>query len=882
MKRERNMLNHRKLFWRLSVIVFLASCARLWAAKLVDVSPLDNEYLMIHLLDGDVTHLDNGQGQHAFKAHHHIRGQDTVKLYEPAVNTSAATQPASWTLASAADAAYGISGKHPRACHRKTKVNGHAEKEWSGSDYVYEYTYEHFLYLHLPSKLKQGTTYTLTLDQSINSDVAARTFTFDIYTAVSEAVHVNLVGYHPQSPAKSADLYVWMGDGGARDYTDYAGNTVYLYDVTSGQSHNAGAVSFWKQSGQDVGWYNLTRSAVWNADFAAFATPGTWRLAIEGVGCSQDFELGEDIYYQPFRTCVQGFFYMRIGQDSTGGIRPVPRRPLYLPDTDPPQCKVYLTTMHPWHNEWSSFSSGDVWDNPDDWKRFRKSGNPANPHAWGGHSDALDWDRHLGHISIIYDLLLPFVLTGGSIDNDDLGIAESGNGIPDIVDEARNEVDFWLRLRDGRGYAHGLTNPNNQHELFQAAPTAVAAWANAANAAMLADCFRLAGNQSLMETYRDSAVKAFTYASNLSNQMLDEKQNIGESQIRGRDLKMQAAAYLFNVSGDTYYEDIVKEESVCTGPQAILDDYGSGSSLNQIWATAGYLMTPQSVNYPGLYAYMKASIIRQAINKEAGLIASRPSRRATDKNAGYFRTIHHVHRTMIAHAITDDASEKELFRKAMELEADYGLGRNPLNMIQMTTATTPLAGKRSVQGAYTSGRNDGSPGLHPGHTPYMNLDDWFCGMTMGCPSRLHEKSYPTNFKNTWPIGEGYFNTRYVWAHNEFTPQQTMRGKTALYGYLYGLGSKAGSVSEIAFDKQRGDAAVDNSICFAHRRLSVQTPGEYTITLHDLAGRALWVERHTIGAQGLHYTLPLPTSSLSLMTVRGNGAQKTFRLLALNR
>jgi hypothetical protein len=38
----------------------------------------------------------------------------------------------------------------------------------------------------------------------------------------------------------------------------------------------------------------------------------------------------------------------------------------------------------------------------------------------------------------------------------------------------------------------------------------------------------------------------------------------------------------------------------------------------------------------------------------------------------------------------------------------------------------------------------------------------------------------------WPKAEGYFDTRYVWAHTEFTPQQTMRGKQAIYGYLYGL------------------------------------------------------------------------------------------------
>jgi hypothetical protein len=38
----------------------------------------------------------------------------------------------------------------------------------------------------------------------------------------------------------------------------------------------------------------------------------------------------------------------------------------------------------------------------------------------------------------------------------------------------------------------------------------------------------------------------------------------------------------------------------------------------------------------------------------------------------------------------------------------------------------------------------------------------------------------------WPKAEGYFNTRYVYAHSEFTPQQSWRGKSSLYGYLYGL------------------------------------------------------------------------------------------------
>ncbi len=863
----------------LTVAALLLFHGHSFSSMVAEVRVVDRDYLMVHVLDGEVIHKDDGLGSHAFEAHSHMTGQDTVKRHDPPLDTAAVALPESWTVASSEDADYS-GGKHPAACYRKSKVNGHAEKEWIGSDYRYEYTREHFIYLHLPAPLEQGVSYTLTVDGSTNAGNPTHTFTFDIRHSRTEALHVNLVGYHPRVAAKAADLYTWMGDGGARDYSNFDGNQVYLYDVAADTSYSVGTVAFHAAAGSDVGWYDLTRSAVWKADFGEFTTPGTYRLAVEGVGCSPDFDIRDDIYFEPFRVSVLGFFYMRIGQDSTGGIRPVPRRPLYIPQVDPADTKVYLTDMHPWHDEWQSFSSGDVWDKPDDWKRFVKSGNPTNPHAWGGHSDALDWDRHLGHVSIIYDLLLPFVLTDGAIDNDDLGIAESGNGIPDILDEARNEVDFWLRLRDGAGYAHGLTNPNKSNELFQAAPTAIAAWANAANAAMLADCLRRAGLQELTAQYRDSAVAAYTHATGLADGLLDEKLNIGESWIRGRDLKMTAAAFLYNVTGDTAYERAVSEESVCTGPEAVLDDYGAGNSRNQVWAVAAYLSTPHTVHYPELAANMRASVIHQAKSKEAGLCTQRPSRRATDVNTGYFRTIQNVHRTLIAHAVTDDADDKALFRTALVLEADYGLGRNPLNMIQMTTATTALADKRSVTGAYTSGRNDGSPGLHPGHTPYMNLDDWYCGMTMGCPSRLHGKSYPADFKNSWPIGEGYFNTRYVWAHTEFTPQQTMRGKMALYGYLYGLGARRSGAPIRGFGRHEPKADNFGRIRLTNRRIFVPVKGTYEITMTDLAGRVVRVEHRRLGPAGQRLRNMPECAALRIVRVRGMGGEGAFALPGL--
>jgi hypothetical protein len=796
-----------------------------FCAKLASINVVDKDLISIHVLDGEVSSRDDGIGTQAFYSSSHEDDRDTVKRYTPILSVNDAKVTTSWTISSTDDPAY-FDSHAPTQCYRKTKMNGNAEQQWAGSDFHYEYTYDHWIYLKLPSPMQQGKSYTLTATSATNISPTNGTITYDIYKSVSEAVHINLAGYHPDPTIKAADLYIWMGDGGVRDYTSFINNKVYLYNIVTAQATEVGKVSFWKKSANDIYSYNLTRSDVWNADFSSFTATGTYRLAIDGVGCSQHFKIDNDAFHDPFLVAVQGFFYMRIGQDSTKGIRPVPRRPLYIPGVSPQNTTVYLTTMHPYHAQWSSFSSGDVWDRPNDWAKFKKSDNATNPRAYGGHSDALDWDRHLGHICIIWDMLLPYILTKGTLSDDNLDITESGNGIPDILDEARNEVDFWLRLRDGQGYSHGLTNPNDKNEFFQAAPTAIAAWANAANASMLADCFRICGKTDLKNEYRDSAIAAYKYAGSLTDQMLDKTQEIGDFMISGEDLKMMAAAFLYNVTGDTAYENAIKSLSSVTGTNSkLIDD----QKMNQLYGTAAYLFSPQTIHYQQLFDNMKASVIAQAKSLEADLCSQRPSRRATLEVSWYFRTEQNVHHSIIAHAITSNVDEKTLFRKAMVLEADYGLGRNPMNMIQMTTASTPLESKRSVPLVYTSGSDDGTPGMHPGHTPYMNLDDWDLSMTMGSPSKLYANCYPANFKTTWPIDEGYFNTCYVWAHNEFSPQQTMRGKMALYGYLYGISKGSSAVATPRFDRKISSSTSTINLASANY-----------IRIFDLNGKVFWV------------------------------------------
>ena len=218
--------------------------------------------------------------------------------------------------------------------------------EWTGSDFRYEYTYQHWIFLRLPSPMQQGMAYTVTAGSATNASPTSGSVTFDIYNTRSEAVHVNLVGYMAATDHKAADLYAWLGNGGARDYSSFEGNTVYVYNVGTGQATPVGSVTFWKPSGPDVFFNNLTRSAVWNVDFPGVTSPGTYRLAVEGVGSSQDFTIANNVYANPFRVSLRGFYYMRLGQDNPTGISPPPRTPLYIPGSSPANTVVVSHDRH--------------------------------------------------------------------------------------------------------------------------------------------------------------------------------------------------------------------------------------------------------------------------------------------------------------------------------------------------------------------------------------------------------------------------------------------------------------------------------------------------------------------------------------------------------
>ena len=845
------------------------------ATQLRTIQIVDNQIILIKFIDGDVIFRDDAKGPSAYLSMNDATENSTV-LYGNPLQVIQATIASNWKITSNDDPAFGGSGLSPSLCFRKSKINGMAQNNWNSSinDFNYDTPMQHDIYLIMPAPLKENCTYSIEIDSKTETDKTTAQVTFDVSNSRSEAIHLNINGYTTSKVVKSADVYIWMGDGKARDFSSFVGNKVYLYHIDTKTKNEVGKLDFWKANQREAQ-HNYTQSDVWKADFYTDVAPGNYRIVIDGIGCSDDFEIKDDIYKVPFDVSVRGFFYMRIGEDCMECV-PVPRRPLYIQGVDPPNTKIYITTMHPYHANWGSFSSGDYWDNPNDWRRYMKEGAPTNPLAKGGHSDAYDWDRYLGHVSIIYDMLLPFFLTGGVLTDDDCGIRESGNGIPDLLDEARNEVDFWLNLRDGAGYSHGLTNPNNNNELFQAGTTTYAAWANAVNAAMLAWCFQLIEQEELEKQYLDSALVAFNYALSQPDQMLSRTQGMGDITVRGKDLLMAAAALLYNLTGEAMYEDLFYANCEIRNNYAAIAD----NTKFQTWGVAAYLSTKRPVHYPDLYEFIRRSVISEARRKEADYINSRPSRRGTDNDITWFQTAQNMHRTMIAYTVSNDPAEKDFFLQALTLEADWGLGRNPLNIIQMTTATTPLENKRSVVNIYTAGRNDGTPGMHPGHTPFLNAYDWG-GLIMGNPSWMTKKSYPSDV-SLWPMGEIYFDTRYVYAHSEFTPQQTMRGKMALYGFLYALAKSQQETGTSFIPKQPASSSgitVYPNPASDMFRIVVQNnhiqDGVYTLKIFDMAGQLLMSTRSTTPDTTIDVR-HLP-NGIYIVSIEGKGFSESAKL-----
>ncbi len=741
------------------------------AAKLVEVLPVDDRCLMLHFQDGYIEYNwdDTTSGSCNGWDYFHTEtwslcpDKDQYIAYGRPLDKFVVRQPINFALLSDEDENFGDTGKNPVSVHRKSKV-------WEAGHDENKPAMHHWIYLMLPASLQRGKAYTLHINTQSNTDQSQYPFVFDEADLESPAIKISNIGYEADAPHKCADVYLWMGDGGERDFKRLEGSTWYLYDTQSEKQSYSGTLQFRMANRAEPKFgKDFTMADVWECDFSSFQRPGEYKLVVEGIGCSPVFTIGDNRFEEAFKTAMQGMFYQRMGcAEKPAGDFPKARRPLFKQGVGPAGFKVEISNKE--------MVTGK---NPDDrnWYSEDLSGNTARA-TWGGWCDAYDNDQRPVNFICVFDLLLTYYLNPEAFTDNQLYIPETGNGIPDIIDEALWEIDWWLRMRGPQGgYLTGLTNirpPENTN--YAGAACAWQGWCVAAGCAMAADCFRLAGLPELQAAYTDSAVAAYNWARGRSDKMLDVK--VGD--LRGRDLKMTAAAFLFNLTGSADYEDVIQQESKATDPGAKIR-----GGLEQQYATIAYILTPHNIRYHTLQSLMKAALINQAKTDYVDGMEDSPTKAARWAVGweGMCQTSNEMSLVAIAHRITKSSSEKRTFERGLYAEAEWTLGRNPMGLVQMTGLTD-----RCFTQTFAPGRRDGYPGVTPGWTPFMCRDGWKNSNHIVRCEWYTSRNYPAE-KEDWPWGEHFWNSRYNVPNAEATPQQTFRQKIVLYGYLYALNSR---------------------------------------------------------------------------------------------
>jgi endoglucanase len=156
---------------------------------------------------------------------------------------------------------------------------------------------------------------------------------------------------------------------------------------------------------------------IFTADFTNFTVPGKYYVAVQGLQNSPKFSIGSanDIY-EPFLVDVSRYFYhQRTGINITSPYTQNYQRTDFTPDTAVP-----------------------LMSNPSIKKDVSK-----------GWYDAGDKGKYVNAgAKALSDLFWAYEVMPEKFTDNQFNIPESGNGIPDILDESRWELEWMLKMQD--------------------------------------------------------------------------------------------------------------------------------------------------------------------------------------------------------------------------------------------------------------------------------------------------------------------------------------------------------------------------------------------------------------------------------------------------
>ncbi len=394
----------------------------------------------------------------------------------------------------------------------------------------------------------------------------------------------------------------------------------YVIDAESGDTVYTGFLED-KGYNQELGEYNSY------GDFTDLQTPGNYYIEAPVLGRSYSFTIGDQVYDEIFREACRQYYYNR--------------------------CGITLTTEYAGDNAHNACHIG---------KALLKEDTSISLDVTGGwHQDEKGQKDVAVAAQTMSVILLSYELYADAF-TDDMGIPESGNGVPDILDEVKYEVEWLLKMQDqqtGAVYAGVTVYASNGDGPVKAADIYVepaSAEAERAFAMALAKFSYL--YQNFDNKYATACLKAADRAWKHAELYETDAGKDGDK------WKFAAAAELYRAAGQRSYHKYIEE-------YLSMDECLDEQDEILLLGCVTYISTKQTVNITLCEQIMKMLMAQaEEIAEEARLsIYLTAGNEQQDNNDQLLLDVMYL--TVVNHIITNHEYET-----VIENHLHYFLGRN--------------------------------------------------------------------------------------------------------------------------------------------------------------------------------------------------------------
>ncbi|HEY3493749.1 MAG TPA: glycoside hydrolase family 9 protein [Polyangiaceae bacterium] len=378
---------------------------------------------------------------------------------------------------------------------------------------------------------------------------------------LSPFIVVDQFGYRPSSKKVAVIRVPAMGFDAGESFEP--GATYALIDAFSGESVSSGAPVEWRDGAVDE---SSGDRAYW-FDFSSVTAESSYYVLDEERGVrSAVFSVAPGVYAEVLRHAVRTFFYQRAGQE-----------------------KAAAFAGEGWADAASHVGPGQ--DREARLFSAKEDASTARDLS-GGWYDAGDYNKYTNwHAGYVVQMLRAY-RDRPEIWGDASNIPESGNDIPDIIDEALFGLDYLERLQEEDGSVlsivglAGGTPPSSATDPSFYGPSSTSATASAAAAFAYAAVVigGIEGMSERADTLRSAAERAYAWASD--NPSISFRNNdagfgstglgAGQQEVddKGRTMKrLEAACYLFELTGEASYRTFFDENH---GTATLLASYAYG------------------------------------------------------------------------------------------------------------------------------------------------------------------------------------------------------------------------------------------------------------------------------------------------------------------